>query len=107
MRLAKNLTSPFSSAIVATLLALSAAAAKDGWCPAEIDAGSPPFNTEHQHVLQQYVPLSHATRAWRRCASIPHIKDDYWLAANFGLVDEAKRLGGCAATRLTGCILYD
>ena len=25
--------------------------------------------------------------------SIPHLKDSYWQAVNFGLVDEAKRLG--------------
>jgi protein TorT len=93
MRLAKNLTSPCSWTIVATLLTLSAAAAADAWYAAEIDVWSPPFNTEHQHVLQQYVPPSHASRAWRICASIPHLKDDYWLAVNFGLVDEAKRLG--------------
>ena len=93
MRLAKNLTSPFSWAIVATLLTLSAAVAEDVWYPVEIDVWSPPFNTEHQHVLQQYMPPSHASRAWRICASIPHLKDDYWLAVNFGLINEAKRLG--------------
>jgi len=27
------------------------------------------------------------------CASIPHLKDDYWLAVNFASIQEARRLG--------------
>ena len=93
MRSATYLTSLVSSVIVATLLTLPTAMAEDGWYPAEIDVWSPPFNTKHQHTLQQYMPPAHASRPWRICASIPHLKDDYWLAVNFGLVNEAKRLG--------------
>jgi periplasmic protein TorT len=79
--------------IVATLLTLPTAMAEDVWYPAEIDVWSPPFSTAHQHVKQQYMPLDHASRPWRICASIPHLKDDDRLAVNFGLVNEAKRLG--------------
>src|ERR1700726_2902520 len=93
MRWATYLTSLFSSVIVATLLTLPTAIAQDVWYPAEIDVWSPPLNTKHQHTLQQYMPPAHASRPWRICASIPHLKDDYWLAVNFGLVTEAKRLG--------------
>jgi periplasmic protein TorT len=93
MHSATYLTSLVSSAIVAALLTLPTAMAEDGWYPAEIDVWSPPFNTKHQHTLQQYMPPAHASRVWRICASIPHLKDDYWLAVNFGLVNEAKRLG--------------
>lgn len=32
-------------------------------------------------------------RRWRICVSIPHLKDAYWVAVNYGLIDEAKRLG--------------
>jgi periplasmic protein TorT len=39
------------------------------------------------------MPPGRASRPWRICASIPHLKDDYWLAVNFGLINEAKRLG--------------
>jgi periplasmic protein TorT len=79
--------------IVAALSTTSAAIAEDLWYPAQIDVWSPPFNTGHQHAKQQYKPPDHASRPWRICASIPHLKDDYWLAVNFGLVNEAKRLG--------------
>lgn len=33
-----------------------------------------------------------ASREWKICASIPHLKDAYWLGVNYGLVDETKRL---------------
>lgn len=34
-----------------------------------------------------------ATRPWRLCAVYPHLKDGYWLALNYGMVQEAQRLG--------------
>ena len=89
-----------TSANLGTLLVLatatvlmSPAIADDAWYPVAIDVWSPPFNVEHRHTLQQYVPPKKASQPWRICASIPHLKDDYWMAVNFGLVDEAKRLG--------------
>jgi periplasmic protein TorT len=88
-----NLTSLFSLAVVAVLLTPSAAMAEDVWYPVGIDVWSPPFNADHQHTIKQYTPPGPASRPWRICASIPHLKDDYWLAVNFGLVNEAKRLG--------------
>ncbi len=93
MRSATYLTGLFSLLIFVTLVALPTAMAEDAWYPAQIDVWSPPFNTEHQHAKQQYLPPDHASRPWRICASIPHLKDDYWLAVNFGLVNEAKRMG--------------
>ena len=53
----------------------------------------PPFNAQREHVRQEYVPFRHTTRPWQLCASIPHLKDDYWLAVNFALIQEARRLG--------------
>jgi protein TorT len=93
MRPYANLLNLLSFAIVAASLTPSAAMAEDAWYPAAIDVWSPPFNADHQHTVRQYNPPGPATRPWRICASIPHLKDDYWLAVNFGLVNEAKRLG--------------
>lgn len=31
------------------------------------------------------------TKAWRLCVLYPHLKDDYWLGHNYGIVEEAKR----------------
>lgn len=40
-----------------------------------------------------YVPLQRATRPWRLCILYPHLKDAYWLSVNYGMVEEARRLG--------------
>jgi protein TorT len=40
-----------------------------------------------------YNPLDKAQKKWRIEAYIPHLKDDYWLGVNYGLIDEARRLG--------------
>ena len=34
-----------------------------------------------------------ATRPWRLCVLFPHVKDSYWLGVNFGMVEQARRLG--------------
>jgi len=93
--IACRICSPIDLAVL--LLALvgimpGAAQARD-WYPVDVDVWDPPFNTERQRVQKSYVPLEQAERRWNLCVSIPHLKDAYWLAVNFGLVDEARRLG--------------
>ena len=39
------------------------------------------------------IPAKLATETWRICAVLPHVKDPYWVAADYGLVTEAERLG--------------
>ena len=63
------------------------------WYPVEVDVWEPPFNTERHRGQKSYVPLEEASKRWNLCVSIPHLKDAYWLAVNYGLVDEARRLG--------------
>src|SRR5262245_25311227 len=58
-----------------------------------VDVWDPPFNQQRQHVRRDYTALPRASRPWRLCASIPHLKDDYWLVVNFALIQEARRLG--------------
>jgi protein TorT len=33
------------------------------------------------------------TKPWNICVLFPHLKDSYWVAANFGVVDEIRRTG--------------
>jgi len=61
--------------------------------PLEVDVWNPPFNDQHQVSRQTYQPLAKAAKAWRLCVVIPHLKDAYWLAVNYALIDEARRLG--------------
>jgi len=75
------------------ILAATGIAWAGDWYPVEVDVREPPFNTEHQLVQKSYTPLNEADKRWNICVSIPHLKDAYWLAVNYGFVDEARRMG--------------
>lgn len=66
---------------------------QDAWYPFPVEIWNPPFDMASPRSDAQYVPLAKAARKWRICVSIPHLKDAYWLAANYGIVAEARRLG--------------
>jgi len=77
------------------LLAATAlvAQAAEVWYPVEVDVWDPPFNAERMRTVHEYNPLSEAKNRWNICVSIPHLKDAYWLAVNYGLIAESRRLG--------------
>lgn len=52
-----------------------------------------PFDDDSPTQPVQYQPLERATKAWRLCVLYPHLKDAYWLSVNYGMVEEANRLG--------------
>ena len=76
----------------AVLLAGSAGAAEKWW-PYSIEVWDPPFDMSSPRKLVDYVPLEKAAKKWDICVSFPHMKDAYWLAVDFGVVDESRRLG--------------
>ncbi len=53
----------------------------------------PPLSFEGALTLSDYRPLASAGQPWKLCALYPHLKDAYWLSVNFGMVEEARRLG--------------
>jgi protein TorT len=71
--------------------AMDAAATQTNW-PIERWSGNakaaPAVESPHPAL-----PALQASRPWRLCAVYPHLKDSYWLAVNFGMVDEARALG--------------
>jgi protein TorT len=67
--------------------------AEKDWYPVEVDVWSPPFNDQRQREQKRYIPLEKAQKKWRIRVFIPHLKDAYWLGVNYGLIDEARRLG--------------
>ena len=77
--------------LVMTLFSADIQAARI-WYPVEVDVWKPPYNTSQQHEPHQYTPLEKSSRRWNICVSIPHLKDAYWLAVNYGLIAEARRL---------------
>ena len=63
------------------------------WYPYPVDVWSEPFNMESPRVYAEYVPLEKSSRPWHISVFLPHMKDSYWLAVNYGVAYEAKRLG--------------
>ena len=59
----------------------------------QLEARAVPFDDASASVPMSYTPLGHAARPWRFCVLYPHLKDAYWLSVNFGMVEEARRLG--------------
>ena len=71
-------------------LACLADSLADAW---SVDTWMPPFAYDGVEEHVAYWPLVHAAKPWRICASYPHLKDSYWLSVNYGMVEQARRLG--------------
>lgn len=41
----------------------------------------------------EYKPLAKASKPYRLCVLYPHLQDSYWVSLNYGVIEEAKRLG--------------
>lgn len=54
---------------------------------------STPFDYTSASEAIAYEPLVRARENWQICVAYPHLKDAYWLSVNFGMVEEARRLG--------------
>lgn len=67
-----------------------AAVAEEIW---RLEARSIPFDDTSPGLPIDYQPLEKASRPWRLCVLYPHLKDAYWLSVNYGMVEEATRLG--------------
>jgi protein TorT len=74
-------------------IAVPAVQAEKTWYPVEVDVWNPPFNDQRQREQKLYTPLEKAHKKWRIRVFIPHLKDDYWMGVNYGLINEARRLG--------------
>ena len=63
------------------------------WFPYPIEVWDPPFDMASPRSTVDYEPLAAASEPWDICVSFPHMKDDYWLAVDYGVVAESERLG--------------
>jgi periplasmic protein TorT len=61
--------------------------------PYRVELPATDVNFKGKNRVIEYTPLKKAARDWSICAAFPHMKDSYWLAVNFGLSNEVKRLG--------------
>jgi len=85
-----RMTGLLSAAALAAVLAVPAGAAfaADKWWPAKIydlDSGTA--------KVTEYSPLEKAAKPWNICVLFPHMKDTFWVAVDYGIVEEAKRMG--------------
>ena len=83
-------------------LAIFASAAMADWTPLKVDVWDPPFNKDRKHREESYTALDKASKKWDLCVAIPHLKDAYWTAVNYGLVEHAKKLGVSLTIHVAG-----
>lgn len=69
---------------------VSAASAQDWW-PFSIAAAKDGDLNKVEQI--DYAPLDKAEKPWNLCVLFPHLQDSYWLSVNYGIAEEAKRLG--------------
>jgi len=82
------------SAIAITLTAMTGIAnASNNWYPFPVQVWNPAFDMSSPRTDLDYTPLAKASKQWDICVSFPHMKDAYWTAVNYGVVEESKRLG--------------
>jgi periplasmic protein TorT len=48
---------------------------------------------EKRPTTYQPIETSAITQKWNICVSFPHLKDPYWVGANYGIAEEARRVG--------------
>jgi periplasmic protein TorT len=61
--------------------------------PWQLQVPTVPFDDDSLTIPTLYEPLTYAAKPWRLCVIYPHLKDAYWLSVNYGMVEEANRLG--------------
>jgi protein TorT len=83
MHLALFLRRSFATGLVGAAFCTTPALAEDWYPIAAIVDG--------KHT--NYVPAGPASKPWRICALLPHLRDKYWWGVSWGLADEAGRQG--------------
>jgi protein TorT len=84
----KSLSTLAHGALMVAFASAAALAQAADWYPLKVNA-----SVEGAPKLVDYAPLAKASKDWSICVSFPHMKDPFFLAANYGIVEEAKRLG--------------
>jgi len=88
----KTLLAGLLATAAISVAAVSTVSAEE-WYPASVQVWEPAFNMDSPRRDIEYTPLDKASRKWDVCVSFPHMKDAYWLGVNYGVSEEAKRLG--------------
>lgn len=89
----KTRLKPLPLALAFASAALAASPAMATWFPYKAEATEPAFASDGARRDIDYTPLAKASKKWKICVSFPHMKDAYWLGVDYGIAEEAKRLG--------------
>lgn len=77
--------------VAVAALALSTPAQASEWWPFAIESAVDGDLNNVQSI--EYEPTDKASKPHSLCVLLPHLQDSYWVSVNYGLVEEAKRLG--------------
>lgn len=79
------------SLLLVGLMAVAGAGSKaETW---DLQVPAVAFDDDSPKTELSYQALDRAEKSWKICVIYPHLKDAYWLSVNYGMVEEAKRLG--------------
>ncbi|MBO3276941.1 TMAO reductase system periplasmic protein TorT [Pseudomonas schmalbachii] len=84
-----NNKSAISAVALGLLLAAPLASHAADWFPLKVMS----LDEQSKATEVDYQPLEKASKPLKLCVSFPHMKDAFWLAANYGVVEEARRQG--------------
>jgi periplasmic protein TorT len=88
-----RITGPLALAAAAALTTSGVLAAEGEKWSYPVEVWDPPFDMASPRTTVEYEPLDQAAEKWDLCVSFPHMKDAYWMAVDYGVVDEAQRQG--------------
>ena len=80
-------------ATTAIIIGALSSASADSWFPYPVQVWKPAFDMASPRTDKNYVALDKASAKHELCVSFPHMKDAYWLGVDYGVTEEAKRLG--------------
>lgn len=79
-----------SLALASSLMTAGVSMASGSWT---LDRWSTPYDFSSSTETVDYAALGTATKKWKLCVVFPHLKDPYWVATNYGVVEHARRIG--------------
>ena len=88
-----KLVQKMGMALLLSTVIPATAFAEETWFPYPAEEVTPAFSADGTTTDVTYTALDSAEKAWNICVSFPHMKDAYWLGVDYGVTDEAKRLG--------------
>lgn len=79
----------YNTLMLTGILSFSTVAMGANWFPLEVEQIASDGSTK----MVPYQGVDKAAQPWKLCAALPHLKDPFWMATDYGMAEEAKRIG--------------